>query len=186
MLTKRKRNKTRHNTNVQLSDPMSSKSPIVRQIAWLSLLPQLILIFCFIAFAHLIGFQSYLLFGALIYLAISFLLRFGIPFYHRKGVSLIKKGLFLEAISFFEKSYSFFKRNAWIDKYRYIILLSSSRISYTEMALLNIAFCYGQSGDGKRSKEYYKKTLSEFPDSEIAKASLRMFESAKELASPNP
>ena len=157
MLTKR--NKTRHNTNVRLSDPMSSKSPIARQIAWLSLLPQLILIFCFIAFAHLIGFQSYLLFGALIYLAISFLLRFGIPF---------------------------FKRNAWIDKYRYIILLSSSRVSYTEMALLNIAFCYGQSGDGKRSKEYYKKTLSEFPDSEIAKASLRMYKSAKELASPNP
>jgi len=52
------------------------------------------------------------------------------------------------------------------------------------MALLNIAFCYGQSKDGKRYKKYYKKTLTEFPDSEIAKASLRMFESTKELAEP--
>jgi hypothetical protein len=52
------------------------------------------------------------------------------------------------------------------------------------MALLNIAFCYGQSKDWKRSKEYYKETLTEFPHSEIGKASLRMFESAKELAEP--
>ena len=163
---------------------MSSKSPIVRQIAWLSLLPQLILILCFIVFAYFIGFQNYILVGAIIYLAISFLLRFGIPFHHRKGIALFKKGSFVEAIPFFKKSYVFFKRNAWIDKYRYILLLSPSRVSYTEMALLNIAFCYGQSGDGKRSKEYYKKTLSEFPDSEMAKASLRMFESAKELTKP--
>lgn len=46
------------------------------------------------------------------------------------------------------------------------------------------AFCYGQSGDGKRSKEFYEKTLREFPNSEIAKASLRMFESAKDFAVP--
>ncbi len=51
------------------------------------------------------------------------------------------------------------------------------------MALLNIAFCYGQSGNGKRSKEYYEKTLREFSNSEIAKASLQMFESAKDLKS---
>ena len=163
---------------------MASKSPIVRQVAWLSLLPQFALIVCIIVFARLIGFRNYVLAGAIIYLAISFLLRFGIPFHHRKGIALFKKGAFVDAIPFFEKSYDFFKRNVWIDKYRYITLLSSSRASYTEMALLNIAFCYGQSGDGKRSKEYYKKTLSEFPDSEIAKASLRMFESAKELTEP--
>ena len=161
---------------------MTSQSPIVRQVAWLSLLPQLALIVCIIVFARFIGFQNYVLAGAIIYLAISFLLRFGIPFHHRKGIALFKKGAFVKAIPFFEKSYAFFKRNVWIDKYRYITLLSSSRASYTEMSLLNIAFCYGQSGDGKRSKEYYEKTLREFPNSEIAKASLRMFESAKDLA----
>jgi tetratricopeptide (TPR) repeat protein len=118
--------------------------------------------------------------GAIIYLTISFLVRFGVPSHHRKGIALFKKGSFMEAIPFFEKSYVFFKKNEWIDKYRYITLLSSSRISYTEMALLNIAFCYGQSGNGKESKDYYEKVLSEFPNSEIAKASLRMFESAKE------
>ena len=159
---------------------MASKIPMVRQIAWLSLLPQLALIVCIIIFARFIGFQNYVMAGAIIYLTISFLVRFGIPFHHRKGIVLFKKSSFVEAIPFFEKSYFFFKKNGWIDKYRYIILLSSSRISYTEMALLNIAFCYGQSGNGKESKDYYEKALSEFPNSEIAKASLRMLESAKE------
>jgi len=42
----------------------------------------------------------------------------------------------------------------------------------------------GNLGMGKDPKNIIKKTLSEFPDSEIAKASLRMFESAKELAEP--
>ena len=165
---------------------MASKAPIIRQVAWLSVLPQLALIVCIIVFAYFLGFRYFVLAGAIIYLTISFLLQFGIPFHHRKGVALFKKGSFLEAIPFFEKSYAFFKRNAWIDKYRYIILLSSSRVSYTEMALLNIAFCYGQSGKGKRSKEYYEKTLNEFLDSEMAKASLRKFESARELASTTP
>lgn len=159
---------------------MASKIPIVRQIAWLSLFPQLAVMACIIICARFIGFQNYVMAGAIIYLTISFLVRFGVPFHHRKGIVLFKKGSYAEAIPFFEKSYVFFKKNGWIDKYRYITLLSSSRISYTEMALLNIAFCYGQSGNGKASKDYYEKALSEFPNSGIAKASLRMFESAKE------
>jgi len=134
--------------------------------------------------ARFIGFKDFVMAGALIYLAIFFLLRFGVPFHHRKGVALYKKGSFKEAIPFFEKSYGFFKQNEWIDKYRYVILLSSSRISYTEMALLNMAYCYGQAGNGRKSKEYYEKTLCELPNSEMAKASLRMIESAKNIAEP--
>jgi hypothetical protein len=84
---------------------MASKKPIARQIAWLSLLPQLALILCIVVFARFIGFQNYVFAGAIIYLAISFLLRFGVPFHHRKGIALFKKGSFIEAIPFFEKSY---------------------------------------------------------------------------------
>jgi hypothetical protein len=42
------------------------------------------------------------------------------------------------------------------------------------MALNNIAFCYGQLGNGNLSKEYYQKTLDEFPESGLAKAALRL------------
>lgn len=60
-------------------------------------------------------------------------------------------------------------------------MLSSSRISYTEMALANIAFCYGQLGEGAKSKEYYENILKEFPDSQIAIVSLKMFDAAKDM-----
>jgi hypothetical protein len=38
-------------------------------------------------------------------------------------------------------------RYAWIDKYRFIIMLDSSAIAYSEMALCNIAYSYIQLGD---------------------------------------
>jgi tetratricopeptide (TPR) repeat protein len=108
-------------------------------------------------------------------------LRFQVPKHHRRGVSLFKKKAFAKAIQHFRKSYDFFKRNMWIDNYRYITLLSSSRVSYTEMALLNMAYCYGQIGNGNQSLKTYKKALDEFPDSEMALAALKMFESTKNV-----
>ena len=52
------------------------------------------------------------------------------------------------------------------------------------MALLNMAFAYSQIGNGQKSKEIYEQVLKEFPNSEMAKAALRMFESAKENTEP--
>ena len=100
-----------------------------------------------------------------------------IPRNHRRGMKLFKTGQYIQAISEFQKSYEFFMKHAWIDKYRYFVLLSSSRISYTEMSLLNTAFCYTQIGQGALAKEYYEKTLAQFPDSEMAKSALRMLQS---------
>lgn len=85
------------------------------------------------------------------------------------------------AIDEYKKSYEFFQKYRWIDKYRALCLLSSSRISYSEMALANIAYCYGQIGEGTKSKEIYEQTLKEFPNSEIALAALKMYNSAKEI-----
>lgn len=89
-------------------------------------------------------------------------------------MKLTKQEKYLDAIPHFEKSYDFFKKHNWLDKYRYLTLLSSSKMAYREMALNNIAFCYGQAGDGIRSKEYYEKTLREFPDNGMAKVGLKM------------
>ena len=142
------------------------------------MIPQIILCLVLILLARLSGFNNHILAGVSIYLMISYILRFQIPKHHRKGVSLYRKKLFKEAIPQFQKSYGFFNKNRWIDRFRFITLMSSSRVSYTEMALLNMAFCYGQIGDGKKSKELYKKVLKEFPDSEMAKASLRMYDAS--------
>lgn len=159
---------------------MSSGKPMIRQPAWLSLVPQLLFMAVLVALCSLAihSFVMALEVAMMIYLAIFILLRTAIPHHHRKGISLLKTNHYLQAIEEFEKSYTFFTRHAWIDRWRYITLLSSSKISYTEMALLNIAFCYSQIDDGSKAKEYYEKTLKQFPKSEIAKTSLRMMSSA--------
>ncbi len=158
---------------------MSSGKPIIRQIAWLSFVPQLLFMALLVAIFCLIidPFVMALEVAMLVYLALSILLRTAIPHNHRKGISLSKANNYIQAIDEYEKSYIFFTKYTWIDKYRFITLLSSSKISYTEMALLNIAFCYSQIGDGNKAKEYYEKTLKQFPNSEIAKTSLQMIAS---------
>jgi len=156
---------------------MSSKTPTIKQISWISIIPQLIVMGVIMSLWYLINPEKALLFGALTYLAISFSLRNLIPKDHRNGMKKVKNGNFKEAISDFEKSYEFFNKNEWIDKNRFLTLLSSSRISYKEMALNNIAFCYGQIGNGIKSKEFYERTLKEFPESAIAKAGLNMLNS---------
>jgi tetratricopeptide (TPR) repeat protein len=158
---------------------MASKLPIVKQTAWLSIVPQMAILLFLIYLARISGFNKPLSIGLIAYLLMFYFLKFQIPKYHRRGIAFFKKESFAEAIPQFEKSYLFFKTNPWVDRFRFITLLSSSRMSYTEMALINMAFCYGQIGDGKKSIELYEKTLKEFPDSEIAKASLRMYEAAK-------
>ncbi len=156
---------------------MSSKIPTVRQIAWISILPHLCVMAVLMYIAYLLDFKEFIFVGAFAYLLLSILLRNLLGKEHRKGVALFKKEQFLEAIPYFEKSYNFFKRNDWIDKYRYITLLSSSKMTYKEMALNNIAFCFGQAGDGVKAREFYERTLREFPESGMAKAGLRLLNS---------
>lgn len=155
---------------------MAYRKPIVRQVAWLSILPQLLVMGVIVlVFTLLIEpFLKALIVAMIAYLTISNLLERGIPHNHRKGILLSKKGDYHQAIEKFEKSYDFFNRHSWIDKYRYITLLSSSRVSYTEMSLTNIAFCYAQIGKRELTKQYYEKTLKLFPDNEMARKALNI------------
>ncbi len=79
---------------------MSSGRPIVRQIAWLSLVPQLLLmgILCIV---YRICFDSTLLaveLAMITYLLLSLTLRSCIPRNHRKGIALYKAGKYAQAI----------------------------------------------------------------------------------------
>ncbi|MCI9449169.1 MAG: hypothetical protein HFE30_02805 [Clostridiales bacterium] len=158
---------------------MVSGKPTVRQIAWISIIPQML----FMAFLGVVYFTfieskflaAYL--TCLTYLIVSFTLRLSLTHNHRKGMILIRDDKYELAIDEFQKSYSFFSKHAWIDRYRFITMLSSSKISYSEMALVNIAFCYSQIGDGRKTKDYYLKALDQFPNSEIVKTFLKTIES---------
>jgi tetratricopeptide (TPR) repeat protein len=156
---------------------MSSKIPTIRQAAWISVIPQIILMTVLVFIFYYFQFEEYLINGVVAYLIISFLLRTQIPKSHRHGMSLVKQKQFENAIAYFEKSLEFFESNEWIDKYRFIVLLSSSKITYREMAFVNIAFCYSQIGKGEKAREYYNIALENYPDSEIAKTALNLMDS---------
>ncbi|MBC8052587.1 MAG: tetratricopeptide repeat protein [Sphingobacteriaceae bacterium] len=155
---------------------MSSNISVVRKIAWLALIPQFLFAMVLIFAWHRLGVPDPPFYGLVTYLLISFSLRTFIPHSHNKGMKYVKQDKFAEAIPLFEKSYNFFTRNSWIDKYRYITLLSSSAMSYREMSLTNIGLCYAQLGDTGKAKEFYLKTLHVFPDSEIAKSGLNLLD----------
>lgn len=156
---------------------MASNTPIIKQVAWVSLVPQIAFIIILIAVYNHFGFKDAGLFGALTYLSLSMSLRYFIPKNHREGIQLTKKNQFEKAISEYGKSYEYFTKNDWIDKYRFITLLSSSKMNYREMALCNIAFCYSQIGNGTKAIEFYQKTLEEFPENAIAESGLKMLNS---------
>jgi tetratricopeptide (TPR) repeat protein len=159
---------------------MATNIPIVRQIAWISLIPQMILLGFFMLFFHWLEFKNYFFLGAILYLVVSFVLKRTISSSHRNGMILIKQGLFDKAIPFFEKSVDFFATHKWVDKFRYVVLLSSSKMTYKEMGLCNIAFCYAQIGNGTKALEYYELVLGEYPECGLAKAGMNMLNSMKE------
>ena len=156
---------------------MTPNVPTVKQVAWISLIPQLIVMGLLIYIYYIFHSQEPFLYGALTYVGLSFVLRNFVAKYHRDGMRLVKQHNYTDAISKFERSVDFFTKNKWLDKYRFLTLLSSSKMTYKEMGLCNIAFCYSQINNGQRAKEYYEQTLKEFPDNGLAIAGLRMISS---------
>ena len=153
---------------------MASNTPIFRQIAWIAMIPQFMVMGILIFTCHLFEFREPFLFGALIYLFLSFGLRNLVAKDHRRGIKLVKRMEYESAILSFEKSVLFFNKNKWVDKFRFLTLLSSSRMTYKEMGLCNIAFCYSQTNNGQKAKEYYEQVLKEFPENGVAMAGLKM------------
>jgi len=155
---------------------LASSLPIVRQVAWLSLVPQLVVMAAMVALAAVLGFDNPFLAAALPYLFLVLVLRRAIPKNHRAGMKFFKQERFAEAVPEFQKSYDFFLEHRWLDNWRAVTILSGSRISYREMALLNLAFCLGQIGQRAQALTAYKQALAEFPESKIAKAAIKMMD----------
>jgi len=162
---------------------MASGVPIVRQIAWLALLPQMALLAIFAIVGGVLARDPIgALVGISMYVGYSLIARVAIARHHRRGMRHVKQRRYADALTAFEESYAFLSRHIWIDRYRSITLLSASAISYREMALLNIAFCHSQLGRGTEAKDYYRRTLAEFPESGMALAAINLIESVEHPA----
>lgn len=120
--------------------------------------------------------------GILAYTSLSYCLRAVIAAPHKRAIALCKQKLFEQAIPEFEKSLAFFHKYAWVDKYSAITMLSIAGMGYREMALVSLGFCYGQVGNGTKSRAMYEQCLKEFPNSGMAEAALRLMDAAADAA----
>ncbi len=161
---------------------MSTKTPTIRQTALISLIPQLSLMALLTLMFYYLKTEDYFIYGAVSYLFLSFSLRNILARHHKAGIKFIRQKNFKTAIVAFQSSVDFFTKYKWVDKYRYLTILSSSAMCYREMGLCNIAYSYGQIGEGKKAKEFYEKVLVDYPKNGIAIAALNMINSIENKA----
>ncbi len=156
---------------------MASKVPTASRINWAAFALQLGVLAALIFLFGSMGAEP--MAGAVVYLIWSWGMRLALPREHRRGVALIKAGRFAEAIPHCEASAEWFKRHAWVDKNRAIVMLSPSGWSYREMALANRAFSLAQAGRGQEAMNAYEAMLVEFPGSVLATTPLAMMRAAQ-------
>ena len=161
----------------------SNRLPAAYNVSWKGVLLQLLVIAALITVVHQLlkptRLTVSLVIGLAIYLVYSQTVRWLVGQNIIRGYFLLKKGAYPEAIEAYEKGYEFFTRHPWLDEYRYLLLLRPSAYSYREVALCNVAFAYGQMGEGNKAIEGYRRVLSEFPDCPLAKSSLRLAEGVR-------
>ena len=161
---------------------MRDKVPTVTEFAWISAVPQCIVMALLIGAAFLFfdgDRPKALMAGAGVYLLWSRGSKALIAGHHARGIALLRQGKFREAIAEFEGSYAFFTRHRWIDRSRYLVLLSSSAYSYRELALCNIAFARMQLGEVGAATATYRRAVSEFPACTLARLSLQTIETVQ-------
>ena len=167
-----------------------STSTVVRPYAWVSIPIHMGVMAALVGLAHAIlrlaSPDTSLIVGAVAYLVVSRASRAILAREHALGMRAVRAKRYAEAIPHFEASYDFFTRQAWIDRWRYVVLLSSNAIPYREMALCNIAYCHAHLGEGARAVEYYERALREFPGSALAAASLERFRAAERAKKGTP
>ena len=149
-------------------DKMSSNVPTVQSISWPSFLTVFAIVIAFLFGYEYIAKTDDIFNGVMIFCVIALVLRITIPRGHRKGMNALKQNDFESANAYFKDSVDYFTRNRWVDKYRVITVLSSSKMCFREMGLCNIAFCYSQTGQAEKAKVLYEEILEEYPDNGIA------------------
>lgn len=147
---------------------MASKIPVIRNTNLFYFLLQVVILLIFFFILYFFGSEHYFIIGFSMYFLLSIYLKVLIPKWHRKGIFFMKKGNLQSAILAFQKSYEYFQRNSWIDQYRPFTLFSTSQFSYSEMALMNIIWCFKQLGDKKNAGKYHNLLKEKFPDNKYS------------------
>src|SRR5258708_17608314 len=160
---------------------MPQPMPVVRQLAWIQLIPQAIATAVLALMFHLLFSEARLstaLFDAAItYLIICRMSRAVVLPEHYAGMSAYRAGHFAEAINHFEASYAFFSRHPRMDSWRSLLFGVAGHNRFRVVALCNMAFCYSQLGEGSRAMTLYEQALAASPNCTLARAGLNMLRS---------
>lgn len=151
-----------------------SRTPIVRPVSWLNAAINIGVLAVFVIVGGALAQFGGAIAGAGVYLILSQLLRRIICRHHRIAIAHCKRQEFEQAIPEFQRSLKFFEDNPWIDRFRAITILSAAGMSYREMALVSLGFCYAQLGDGKNARLNYEQCVQQFPNSGMAESALRL------------
>ncbi|MCC7026527.1 MAG: DUF4375 domain-containing protein [Saprospiraceae bacterium] len=143
---------------------MALYDPNIKEISWQSVVRQLFIMGLMIMIYYLTGCSKPFIYGCATYTLLSFILRTVVPRSHNKGVRLIKKEKYDDAIQCFQMSINFFNKNKLLDKFGFIFLLNSSTMTYEEMGVCNIIYCLCQSGERTRGAEMYRQLIKDLPN----------------------
>jgi len=148
---------------------MKQKRKIINQINPAYLISQLAVLLIVTYVFKLLKIPNYWLLSISIYFLLSGYLKIMIPKSHRRGLYYLRKGEFEGAIYAFSKSYKFFSKHSCIDEYRAYVMLSISRLSYREMALMNIIYAYQKLGKMTEARKVQNNLAKEFPNNPYGK-----------------
>ena len=165
---------------------MSSDVPVVHQERWLGYLPLVILYVAILIplAARNVWHPEAVAFGVV--LSLRLILWKVVGWSHRRGMSLVKKERWADAVPCFERSYEFFTKHRWVDRWRALTMLSASKMEYRELALVNLAFCHAQLGESAVARTYYRLALTEYPQNKMARMALRLMGDRDDAHSPVP
>ncbi len=99
-----------------------------------------------------------------------------------QGVDYLKKGQFEQALVAFQAQYYVLESNSWVDRYRWLVLLSPTTYSFREVALLYQVAPYVQLGDKKRVMDATRECLRINPLNVFAHTRLELVEAAQSVA----
>ena len=150
----------------------------LKNVDWVRLIPQVAAIVLAAGLFYVLHvfteWPSNLIAGWLLVVVYQYLVRFTVTAQHTRGVQLMKLQNFKAAANAFQRSLEFFEKYPDLDQWRSIILLSTAKYGYKEMALTNLGFVYGRLNEPKKSEQYYRKALELNPNNVNAKTGLNL------------
>ena len=144
-----------------------------KETTLIAIFPRLILIGILCLLLYPYNNQIFFVYALFIYLLIHYIAKYSlIPGSTFTGVKLMKEDKYEEAMPFIQRDIDYFTEKAWIDKFRFVLMISTSSRSYREICLCNLAWCLLQTGKVRESKELYERILVQYPENPVAKTQL--------------